>query len=70
MVKFKIEYEITPIRFIEVQCPECSEWQNARDISREHIHDRVDAEYANYSCKHCWREFCPKEDGMEVVEEK
>lgn len=49
----RIEYEIPTIRHIAVQCPECKNWFEGREITSKSIHTNTDAKSAVYKCPIC-----------------
>lgn len=60
-IKFKVEYEITPIRFVDVYCPSCNEVFDARSHGKTesggNIHDAVDLQFAKFDCPKCGEYF-------------
>lgn len=60
-IQFKVEYEITPIRFVKVICPSCNEEFDAREHGTTenggHIHDSVDLQFAKFDCPTCKEHF-------------
>lgn len=57
----RVEYDSTPIRHIAVQCPECEEWFNGRDIVNGDWLDELRFEHqiywATFTCPVCGWEF-------------
>lgn len=69
-VKARIEYEITPIRHVAIQCPSCHSWFNAADLTQDILRDGVDVELAEYICGKCGKAFCPQTFGGVEIEER
>lgn len=60
-MKARIEFEITPIRHIAIQCPHCEKWFYGSDITDQSLHDIVDVMYAQYECPVCGNTFDGKD---------
>ena len=56
-INFRVEFESTPIRHVAVQCPHCNSWFNARDITKDTIHDKTDLMFAPFYCPVCKKTF-------------
>lgn len=71
-IKFKVEYEITPIRFVDVCCPGCDSSFDARQHGKKedggHIHDSVDLQFAKFNCPHCGEYFETRGKKLEITE--
>lgn len=71
-IKFKVEYEITPIRFVQVNCPICNENFDARAYgtteSGGHIYDSVDLQFAKFDCPKCGEHFETRGKEIEIEE--
>lgn len=57
----RVEYELTPIRHIAVQCPHCNKWFNGRDIFNgdwfEDLRYSYQINWATFTCPLCETEF-------------
>lgn len=69
-IKFNVEYEITPIRFVSVFCPECNHEFDAREHGKcengSWIHDAVDLQYATFGCTDCGHSFSTRDEKIEI----
>ncbi len=72
MIKFSVEYEITPIRFATVICPSCEEEFDAKWYGEKedggHINDAVDLHFAKFKCPECKHKFSTRGKEIEVEE--
>lgn len=57
MFNVRVEYDITPIRHIAVQCPKCEKWFRGRDITESNLTDSCDVSWAVFTCPVCGEEF-------------
>lgn len=55
----RVEYEVTPIRHIAVECPDCKKWFNGWEIVQEQysLKDSCDINYVVFECPICGKEF-------------
>lgn len=71
-IKFDIEYEITPIRFVTATCPNCGEKFNALEHGKceggGSIHDAVDLQYAKFKCPECEHKYETRDQQLELTE--
>lgn len=56
-MKVRVEFGLTPVIHIAVQCDSCNNWFNGRDITSSDIDDEVDIEYATFECPVCGHTF-------------
>jgi len=71
-IKFDVEYEATPIRFVNVYCPKCNNKFDARAYG-EHdtyqgsrLHDAVDLQFAKFICPYCAYKFTTRDEEIEI----
>ena len=58
MFNVKVEYECTPIRHIAVQCPNCANWFQGRDIIKDgDLTYKHDINWTEFKCPKCSKEF-------------
>lgn len=71
-IKFRVEYEITPIRYVEVYCPNCNEIFDARENGTtewgSRIYDDADLQLAQFSCPKCATRFRTRDEEIEIEE--
>ncbi|WP_078392037.1 hypothetical protein [Shouchella patagoniensis] len=69
-IKFKIEYEIPQIRFVEVTCPSCNHefdaMGNGNVDDGTEIHDVIDLKYAIFTCPECANTFRTRGEDVEI----
>lgn len=53
----RVEYDLTPIRHIAVQCPKCNKWFNGRDITEEKLSHSYQIFFAQFECPVCGKIF-------------
>lgn len=56
-MKIRVEYELTPIRHIAVQCPKCERWFHGRDITKDNLEYEHQIYYAQFICPVCGKVF-------------
>lgn len=56
-INVRVEYEVTPIRHVAVQCPYCHKWFHGNEISDKPILDNIDLEFAVFTCPICGATF-------------
>jgi len=62
MFNVRVEYELTPIRHIAVQCPKCEKWFLGWDIVKgenpfDVLRYAYNIKYAEFECPLCGEEF-------------
>lgn len=53
----RIEYDFTPIRHIAVQCPECENWFQGKDITYDKLNYDYEIYFAQFECPVCGKIF-------------
>ena len=69
-IKFRVEYDPTPIRHIAVQCPYCGKWFSGRDIlASGDLRYGCDIVFAEFHCPVCNMNFSGyyPDSGFETV---
>lgn len=67
-VNVRVEYDITPVRHIAVQCPECGRWFNGRDITDKELFYSYQINYVKYHCPVCDEDFDTEDSGVNITE--
>ena len=52
-INIRVEYELTPIRHLAVQCPECKSWFKQGDICLDYISYSYQLFSTQYACPKC-----------------
>lgn len=52
-INIRLEYELTPIRHLAVQCPECKSWFKQGDICLDYISYSYQLFSTQYTCPKC-----------------
>jgi transposase-like protein len=72
-IKFRVEYEITPIRFVDVFCPSCKHGFDARGNGMRddggEIYDEVDLNFSVFKCPKCALDFSTRGKEIEIEAE-
>lgn len=72
MIKFIVEYEITPIRFAYVNCPNCEEEFDAKWHGKTEggysINDDADLQFGKFKCPECKYKFSTRGEEVEIEE--
>jgi transposase-like protein len=70
LIKFDVEFEITPIRFVYVTCPKCNNKFDGRNYGETEsgscLHDKVDLMFAKFICPHCAYKFETRGQEIEI----
>ena len=67
-IKFRVEFEPTPIRHFAVQCPKCKNWFHGSDVVSDSLYPHYGHElhFANFKCPVCEKSFGGYLDNAEI----
>lgn len=52
-VNVRVEYELTPIRYLVIECPNCKNWFHQNDIVDDHVSYSYEMSSTECNCPKC-----------------